>query len=170
MKCEFGKSEVIFLVHHISSARISTAPSARSPLGPFPSPDEQFAHVHVNITVLLLSCQGHALIGSLIDMKLFLCQTTEKTTANNFISRWVTCFGVLTIQTVDDILQSKTIRTTAYHPETNGLVERFHQKAVKDEMRCSSAELLSATTLILPGQFFLQPPKKCWTSPPLLTG
>ncbi len=73
------------------------------------------------------------------------------------------------------------MRTTAYHPCANGLVERFHRQlkgalkghpnqehwsdvvplillgvrsALKEDIGCSAAELVYGTTLRLPGAFF----------------
>ena len=79
------------------------------------------------------------------------------------------------------LLGSKRIRTTAYHPSSNGLVERFHRQlkaslkaqadpsnwaenlpmallgirtALKEDLHCTTAELVYGTTLRLPGEFF----------------
>ena len=79
------------------------------------------------------------------------------------------------------ILGVKRIRTTAYHPIANGIVERFHRQlkaalkcqpspsnwvgalplimlgirtALKEDLHCSAAELVYGTTLRLPGEFF----------------
>ena len=79
------------------------------------------------------------------------------------------------------LLGSKRIRTTAYHPSSNGLVERFHRQlkaslkaydepsrwfenlpmvllgirtALKEDLHCTAAELVYGTTLRLPGEFF----------------
>ena len=84
------------------------------------------------------------------------------------------------------LLGSKRIRTTAYHPESNGLVERIHRSlnsalrallnrskwlgnlplillglrtAVKEGIKCSSAEVVYGTTLRLLGQFFCKSPQ-----------
>ena len=78
-------------------------------------------------------------------------------------------------------LGSHRIRTTAYHPSANGLVERFHRQlkaalmahsptfnwldalpvvllgihtAFKEDITCTSADLVYGTTLRLPGSFF----------------
>ena len=73
------------------------------------------------------------------------------------------------------------IRTTTYHPSSNGLVERFHRQlkaglkssldpthwtealpmvllgirtSLKHDIGCCAAELVYGTTLRLPGEFF----------------
>ena len=121
---------------------------------------------------------------------------TAYTTAKTFITGWVSRFGVPAVITTDrgkqfesdlfnqlmKLLGSKRTKTTAYHPEANGLIERFHRSlksalrakmnqsnwlehlllvllglrtTVKDDLKCSSAEMVYGTTLRLPGQFFL---------------
>ena len=79
------------------------------------------------------------------------------------------------------LLGSKRIRTTSYHPIANGLIERFHRQlkaslkcssnavkwtdtlplvllgihtTVKGDLQCTTAELVYGTTLRLPGEFF----------------
>ena len=80
------------------------------------------------------------------------------------------------------LLGSKRTKATACHPEANGLVEQFHRSlksalkarmnpsnwlehlplvllelrtAVKDDLKCLSAEMVYGTTLRLSGQIFL---------------
>ena len=80
----------------------------------------------------------------------------------------------------DEILGTHRIRTTAYHPVANRLVERFHRQlkaalstaprtqwiealplvllgihsSLKEDLHTSTSELVYGTTLRLPGQFF----------------
>lgn len=81
------------------------------------------------------------------------------------------------------LLGSKRIRTTAYHPIANGLMERFHHQlktaikassdptnwvdmlpmvllgictSLKQDLKGSTAELVYGTTLSLPSEFFQQ--------------
>lgn len=76
-----------------------------------------------------------------------------------FIDGWVSRFGTSTAITTDrgpqfksfhwhqliQLLGSKRVQTTAHHPSSNGLVERFHQqlkrslKAIEDPMHWVSA-------------------------------
>ena len=84
-------------------------------------------------------------------------------------------------QQLMQLLGSKRIRTTSCHPIANGLIERFHcqfkaslkcssnlakwtdslplvllgiRTALKDDLQCTTAELVYGTTLCLPGEFF----------------
>ena len=113
------------------------------------------------------------------------------------MSTWIARFGVPSTITTDrdrqfesflwqkfmQLLGSKRIRTTAYHPIANGLVERFHRQlktalkassdptnwadmlpmvllgictSLKQDLKGSTAELVYGTTLRLPGEFFQQ--------------
>ena len=88
--------------------------------------------------------------------------------------------------------ETHRIRTTAYHPQANGLVQRLHRQlkaaltahcgshwvdilpvvllgirtTVKQDIGCSAAELVYGTTLRILGEFFSVPPTNdCSTDP-----
>ena len=123
---------------------------------------------------------------------------SAETVAQAFVSTWVSRFGVPSTITTDrdcqfesllwqqltQLLGSKRIRTTAYHPIANGLVEKFHRQlkgalkaspyptnwvamlpmvllgirtSLKQDLKGSTAELVYGTTLRLPGDFFKAP-------------
>ena len=120
---------------------------------------------------------------------------TAETVAQAFVRGWIARFGVPSTVTTDrgrqfesnlwekllQLLGSKRLRTTAYHPISNGLIERFHHQlkaalksqpdptqwtealpmvllgihtAVKEDSHCTAAEMVYGTTLRLPGEFF----------------
>ena len=90
-----------------------------------------------------------------------------------------------------ELLGTVRIRTTTYHPIANGMIERFHRQlkaalkchpqpdkwtdslplvllgirtALKQDLQCTSAELVYGTTLRLPGAFFS--PASCTAEDP----
>ena len=123
-----------------------------------------------------------------------LTNTSTETVAQAFLFGWIARFGVPSSLTSDRGGQFKShlwehlmkllgishVRTTAYHPSANGMVERFHHQlkaslmckaptnwfealpvtllgirsTLKEDLHCTSAELVYGTTLRLPGDFF----------------
>ena len=129
---------------------------------------------------------------------------TAETVAQAFLRGWIARFGVPSTIITDrgrqfesqlwnkpmTLLGSKRARTTAYHPQTNGMVERFHRQlkaalkaqtnpaawmdtlplillgirtALKEDISSTTAEMVYGTTLRLPVEFFTASPA---TSPP----
>ena len=123
---------------------------------------------------------------------------TAESCAQALLTGWISRFGVPVTITSDQgrqfesglwselmkLLGIQRHRTTAYHPQANGLVERFHRHfkeglkarmagnnwvnelpivllgirtTLKEDLSCSSADLVYGTTLRLPGDFFTAP-------------
>ncbi|XP_064469251.1 uncharacterized protein LOC135383884 [Ornithodoros turicata] len=121
--------------------------------------------------------------------------STAETVAATFLQTWIARFGVPEEIVIDrgpqfesrlftaftTLLGTKRLRTTAYHPACNGLVERFHRHlkqarmahldgscwtehlplvllgiraAVKHDLGCSSSELVYGTSIRLPADIF----------------
>ena len=115
-----------------------------TPIDQFPPPDARFAHVHIDLVGPLPPCQGF----------------TYLLTCEDRFTRWpevvpfsdITAISVAHAITTDRgsqsesnlwqqlmcLLGSTRIRTTAYHPAANGLVEQFHHRL--------KASLMSVTT------------------------
>ena len=124
-----------------------------------------------------------------------LTDVTATSVAQAFLTGWIAHFGVpMSItnnhgsqfesdlwQQLMCLLGSTRIRTTAYHPVANGLVECFHHQlkaslmsvttstqwiealpmvllgihiCVKEDLGCCTVKLVYGTTLRIPGQFF----------------
>ncbi|KAK4474308.1 hypothetical protein MN116_000394 [Schistosoma mekongi] len=174
--------------------------SRHTPIGVFPQPDARFAHVHIDLVGPLPRSNGFTYLFTCIDrftkfpIAVPIADITAETVAKVFIQNWVTIFGTPVTITTDrgaqfeselfsnlaKLLGSNRIRCTAYHPQANGMVERFHRQlkaalichsnpsqwtqflplvmlgirtAVKTDSQCSAAELVFGTTLKLPGEF-----------------
>ena len=164
----------------------------------FLDPGERFAHVHLDIVGPLPPSNGCRYCITCIDRftrwpECFpVSDTTAETVASAFVAGWVAKFGTPLRITTDQgrqfesslfralsqLLGAHHIHTTAFHPESNGLLERWH-RCLKAAIRChtsphwtetlplillglrsatsddgtSPALMVYGTTLRLPGQF-----------------
>lgn len=124
---------------------------------------------------------------------------TSEATAKAFLERWVAQYGCPAVVTTDrgshfdgsfaallKTLGTRHIKTTAYHPAANGMVERFHRQlkaalrakdnpswsealplvllglrsTIKADIQASPAELVYGCSLRLPGELVSpQPPR-----------
>ncbi|CAH8491861.1 unnamed protein product [Schistosoma rodhaini] len=170
-----------------------------SPIGEFPIPDRRFQHIHLDLVGPLPPSNSFTHILTAVDrftrwtIACPIKDTSAETVASVFLDRWISNYGVTTTITTDRgpqfqsilfqeftrLLGLNHIRTTAYHPEANGMVERFHRQlksslmaqtdstkwsdalplvllgiraTVKEDIGCTPAELVYGTTLTLPGQ------------------
>lgn len=184
----------------------------KSPFASLPLPDSRFKHVHIDLVGPLPSSQGNTYLLTCIDRysrwpeAAPIADISAATVAWTFLAVWVARFGVPAIVTTDrggqfesalfrelnSFLGCQRIRTTAYHPQANGLVERFH-RTLKQSLRalpfpqhwclflplvllgirCSlktgtdvtPAQMLYGCTLSLPCEFFVAPPPITTPSP-----
>lgn len=171
------------------------------PFSSFPSPDSRFSVIHLDLVGPLPTSRGYSYLLTCVDRftrwpEAFpLSDITAETVARTFISGWIARFGVPTSiitdrgrqfesslwQQLANILGTQRSRTTSYHPQANGMVERFHRQlkaalkalhdastwaeslplillgirtAVKEDLHASTAEMVYGTTLRIPGEFF----------------
>ena len=127
----------------------------KTPISPIASPSDRFHTVHIDIVGPLPSASLPTVsyplpfryILTCIDRATRWCEavplidTTASSVAIAFMSGWISRFGV-PLEVVTDrgtqfegelfsnlssLLGFHHIRTTSYHPQSNGLVERFHR-------------------------------------------
>ena len=171
---------------------------------PIPVPHRRFAHIHVDLVGPLPAARGATHLFTIIDRSTRwpeafpVADTSAATCARVLLEEWIPRFGVPDTITSDrgvqftsnlwravcDTLHISHQQTTAYHPQSNGLVERFHRR-LKDALRARAAtadwpshvpwvllgiratpreasnttpaDAVYGTQLILPGQLLGQP-------------
>ena len=172
----------------------------KSPLQKFSVPERRFDHIHVDLVGPLSPSNGSNHLLTIVDRfsrwpeAVPLKDTTSMGCAQALVSHWISRFGIpmdissdrgpqFTSQlwsAIAQLLGTRLHHSTAYHPQSNGLVERFHRHlksalrarltgpnwtkelpwvllgirtAPKEDLGCSSAELVYGTPLTVPGDF-----------------
>ncbi len=173
-----------------------------APLSSFPTPDTRFDIVHIDLVGPLPPSRGFTYLLTCVDRftrwpeALPISGITAEVVAQAFISGWIARFGVPSTIVTDrgrqfesnlwhalmTLLGTKRARTTSYHPQSNGMVERFHRQlkaalkahdnpsawmdslplvllgirtALKEDVGATAAEMVYGTTIRLPGEFFM---------------
>lgn len=169
-----------------------------------PMPNSRFSHIHMDIVGPLPCSAGYRYLLTTVDRytrwpEAFpMVDMTTATIATTFVREYVQRMGVPDVITTDRGRQFESeffkqlsamlgvvrISTSSYHPQGNGMVERFHRTlkcalkakpnpadwydnmplimlglrvSLKDAIGASPAELVYGQTLKLPGDFFAQP-------------
>lgn len=169
-------------------------------------PTERFSHLHVDIVgPLNTSPQGHRYLVTMIDRVTRWPEAiptediTAETVARIVYEHWIARFGCPSTLTSDQgrqfesqlftklmhMMGIKKTRTTPYHPQSNGMIERFHRSlkaslktrlsqhttwidelptvlmglraATRTDTGISAAELTYGHNLRLPSDFFTSP-------------
>lgn len=166
----------------------------------FTNPDQRFDHVHIDLVGPLQESEGFKYVVTMVDRftrwpeAIPIKDLSAETVANAFYANWIARFGSPKIVTTDQgtqfesalftalsrLVGGKRVRTTAYHPPANGMVERWHRtlktaimchattkwtqilptvllglrSCYKEELKASPAEFLYGLPLRVPGEFF----------------
>ncbi|GBM99469.1 Retrovirus-related Pol polyprotein from transposon 412, partial [Araneus ventricosus] len=168
----------------------------KTPLGTFSLPDARFTHIHIDIVGPLPPSESQNYLLTIIDRfpkwpeAIPIPDMRAKTICRAIFDTWISRFGCPSVVTSDQgsqlrssmfveftrMLGTQKIKTTPYHPISNGIVERFHRHlksaikahenekwselipiillgirtAVKEDLQSSCSELVYGTTLRLP--------------------
>lgn len=172
----------------------------KAPLATFKVPHRRFDHINIDIVGPLPRSQGYTYLLTIVDRftrwpeAVPLSDISTTSCARALLSQWIARFGIPAEMSSDrgsqftsdlwgslaKLLGVRHSRTTAYHPQANGLVERFHRHmksalrarltgpnwidelpwvllgirtAPKDDLGTSSAELVFGEPLTVPGDF-----------------
>jgi IS30 family transposase len=130
-------------------ARRKILTHVKSPVKEIPVPAARFSHVHVDIVGQLpTSPEGHSHLLTIIDRTtrwpevVPLRSISAVECADDFPSGWIARFGVPATVTTDRgtqftsavwsclcrTLHIQHITTSAYHPQSNGMIECFHRQ------------------------------------------
>ena len=197
----------------LSCQRTKVTRHNRTPIQPIPTTGGKFSQVHLDLVGPLPINKGQRYIMTAVDRytrwpeAIPIPDATANTVADAFIAHWVSRYGVPETITTDrgaqfeshlwrqltHILGATKIATTAYHPQANGLVERFHRRlkaslksqpephhwvdrlpftllgirtALKPDINYSLTEMMYGTNLRLPGDLIV---KNTQTDTPDLT-
>jgi transposase InsO family protein len=121
-------------------------------------PAQRFLHIHVDLVGLLPASEGATYVFTVIDRNsrwfevLPLNDISAKSCAVVLIQGWIARYVVPAVITLDrgsqftsalwdslcTTLGIKHVQTTAYHPQANRLVERFHRR-LKDALHARLA-------------------------------
>lgn len=192
------------------------AKHTRAPLTRRPEPDRRFGSVHVDIVGPLPISQGYRYLFTITDRftkwpeAIPMQDMRASTCANAFLSGWISRFGVPDDVTSDrgtqftgevwtnlnQLLGAVAHRTTAYHPQANGHVERWHRSlkaalravltsedwvaalpmvmlglrsAIKEDAGVSPAELVYGQHLRIPGEFVQAPDREAQPTDEFIT-
>lgn len=176
----------------------------KTALGKFTEPDSRFQNIHIDIVGPLPISDGYKYLLTCIDrfsrwpVAIPIRDITSETVVKSFIKDWISNYGIPNKITTDQGRQLesnlfnelakrfgiKHIHTTAYHPQSNGMIERFHRTmktalkchsnstwtdalplimlglrtSIKENLGISAAEMLYGTNLKIPGDFITDIP------------
>jgi len=167
-------------------------------------PEVRFSHIHTDLVGPLPQSNGNRYLLTIVDRfsrwpeAIPIADMEAKTVANAILDHWISRYGTPSTITTDQGRQFESqifhhlctrlginrVRTSAYNPKANGMVERFHRQlkdslrclnkdpnwtsqlalillgirsSVKEDLKYSPAELVYGTTLRLPADIVVEP-------------
>lgn len=172
----------------------------KAPLQSYTLPSGRFQHINIDLIGPMPPSRGFVYCLTIIDRytrwpeAIPLMDQSAESVAKALLNGWIAKFGVPSRITTDQgrqfeanlfselskLLGCERWRTTSYHPQSNGIIERWHRTlkaaikchettewsdilplvllglrtSFKEDINASPAELVYGETLRLPGEFF----------------
>ena len=144
----------------------------KSSIQHIPVPGRRFSHIHVDLVGSLPQSCGHTFLFTIVDRTsgwpeaIPLLPKTAEECAKALLRSWIPTFGVPSVITSDRGAQFTSSiltylckflgiihsPTTSFHPQSNGLVERFHHRLkVSLRARLSGTDWFNHLPLVLLG-------------------
>ena len=186
---------------HVQDERSGKHRHTKPPIHDLPQPTRRFGHIHVDVVGPLPPSEGKRYIFTIIDRSTRwpeatpMEDATTRSCAQALLGSWIARFGLPEHITSDrgasftselwkalaQLLGVTLHFTTAYHPQANGLIERWHRSlktaltarcttatwtsqlpwvllglrtTPKEDLDHSAAEMVYGQPLVVPGEFF----------------
>jgi len=176
-----------FVKHCTPCQKSKISRHVRSPLQQFSLPTQRFDYINLDLIGPLPQSGQYRYSSTIIDRYTRWPEAIEDMHANTVASALITTnqgrqFESQLFHELSRLLGIDHLRTTAYHPQANGIIERWHRalraaimcknrenwpqklslillgmrSAFKPDIQTTSAQLVYGTTLRLFGEFFHQ--------------
>lgn len=188
-----------FVKHCITCQQTKILIHNKSPLTAYVPPNQRFEHINLDLIGPLPISHGAKYCLTIIDRyskwpeAIPIADMTAPTVAEELIKHWIARYGPPLRITSDQgrqfesnlfhelnkIMGTQHLRTSGYHPQSNGIIERFHRtlksaltandpenwteklpfvllalrSMYKEELGATPAEMLYGQSLRLPGEF-----------------